>query len=432
MLKPSALQSTVAAAVLVALACVPFPCHAELLFDAETLIQASGSNITVTGYSVPSFVYWNDDSLMDLVVGEGGGTSTQGKVRVYLNSGTPTQPQFTSYFYAQSQGADLVVPSAGCLGAFPRVVYANADSRKDLLVGLSDGTVKLYLNTNTDAAPAFDAGTFLQMGEPGSKVTLNVGARATPTVLDWNNDEKRDLVIGGLDGKIRVYVNAGTDSSWDFRTLQFVQDGGADLVVPAQRSSPHVTDLDTDGKKDILSGDTEGQLLFYSNSGTDASPSFSGYSIVEADSVPINLPGYLRTRPFVCDWNGDGVPDVLVGAGDGLVRLYPGIDPNVGVAEGPTTEPAPIVRLLGGTPNPFNPIVTISFELTRSATCRLSVYDVSGRRLVVLADRFFPAGKHDVVWNGTDGASRDLSSGVYFVSLDADGVLESNKLVLLK
>ena len=99
--------------ILSVLVLAPPTCLAELLFDAEALIQATGSNIAVTGYSVPSFEFWNADSLRDLIVGEGGGTSVQGKVRVYLNSGTATHPQFTSYFYAQSAGADLVVSSGG-------------------------------------------------------------------------------------------------------------------------------------------------------------------------------------------------------------------------------------------------------------------------------------------------------------------------------
>jgi hypothetical protein len=211
-----------------------------------------------------------------------------------------------------------------------------------------------------------------------------------------------------------------------------VQDNGTDLVVPAARSSPHVVDLDADGKKDILSGDTEGQLLFYYNSGSDASPSFSGYSLVEADSVPINLPDYPRSRPFVCDWNADGVLDILVGAGDGLVRLYEGINPNVSVAEGLVPEPGPVARLLGGSPNPFNPEVTVAFELSRPADCLLSVYDISGRRVAVLVDKFLPAGKHEVSWDGTDSASRPLSSGIFFVLLNAGGDSRSGKLVLLK
>ncbi len=95
--------------------------------------------------------------------------------------------------------------------------------------------------------------------------------------------------------------------------------------MPTGRSCPAVRDLDGDGKKDLLTGDTNGQLLFYSNAGTDDAPSFSGYTLVESDGTAIDLPGTPRSRPFVCDWTGDGEPDVLVGAGDGKVHLYQGI-----------------------------------------------------------------------------------------------------------
>ena len=94
------------------------------------------------------------------------------------------------------------------------------------------------------------------------------------------------------------------------------------LVVPGQRSSPAILDLDGDGKKDLLSGNTNGELLFYSNAGDDASPTFSGYTSVQSEDVAIDLPGTPRSRPFVTDWTGDGVADLLVGAADGKLHLY--------------------------------------------------------------------------------------------------------------
>lgn len=39
---------------------------------------------------------------------------------------------------------------------------------------------------------------------------------------------------------------------------------------------------------------------------------------------PIDLPCASRSRPFLGDFNADGVPDILLGAGDGLVRWYAG------------------------------------------------------------------------------------------------------------
>jgi len=292
-----------------------------LNLGAEELVQAGGIDIAVPGYSVPSYVDWNNDGAKDLIVGEGSG-AYPGKVRVYLNIGTQSNPQFSSSFYAQSDGADLTCPGSGCLGCFPRAVYWNADAHKDLLIGQTDGTVKIYLNTGTDT---FDDGAFLQVGQPGAKTNINVGARATSTVVDWDNNGAKDLVTGAYDGKIHIFLNEGTDTLPDFRSETFAQEDGFALAVPSSRSSPVILDLDGDGNKDILTGNTYGQLLFYSSVGTDAAPAFSGYSLVDSDGVPIDLAGSSRSRPFVCDWTGDGYLDVLIGASDGKVHLYQSI-----------------------------------------------------------------------------------------------------------
>jgi hypothetical protein len=239
------------------------------------------------------------------------------------------------------------------------VVYWYADANKDLLVGRADGRVQIFLNTNPDNDPEFDGGTFLQVGLPGAKVDIDVGSRATSTVVDWNNDGSRDLVVGALDGKIHVYLNQGADDDPNFVSETIAQEDGADLVVPSARTSPVIGDFDEDGMKDLLTGDTNGQLLFYSNVGTDEAPGFSGYTYVEADGVPIDLPGTPRSRPFVCDWTDDGVRDVLIGISDGKVRLYQGLCDTDITGDGKTSL-SDLAELLGaygsttGDPN-YNP-----------------------------------------------------------------------------
>jgi hypothetical protein len=304
----------------------------------EELVQANAVDIEVPGgYSVPSFADWNNDNLKDLVIGEAGDYG-DAKVRVYINMGTESKPQFSDYSYAQSEGSDLTCPASGCLGCFPRVVYWDADAHKDLLVGQADGTVKIFLNIGTDESPTFDSGTALQVGFPGSDADLDVGSRATPTTADWNNDGKTDLVVGGLDGKIHIYLNCGCGGAvpphfyLSQPSGQFAQANGQDLVVYGNRSSPEILDLDGDGRKDLLTGNTNGQLLFYRNVGTDSEPNFADYSLVESSGIDIDLPGSPRSRPFVCYWTGDGhfgpidgYLDVLIGAADGKVHLYQGI-----------------------------------------------------------------------------------------------------------
>jgi hypothetical protein len=299
----------------------------------EEIIQANGVDIEVPGYSVPSFVDWNNDNLKDLVIGEGG-SNRDGKVRVYLNVGTESNPQFSDYFYVQSEGADLTCSPSGCMGCFPRVVYWDSDERKDLLVGQANGTIRIFRNMGTDEKPRFDDGPLLQVGERD----IDVGDRATPCVVDWNNDGRIDMVVGALDGKIHVYLNCGCSGTVrpSFLTSQAagtcIQVNGSDLIVYGNRSSPVIVDLDGDGKKDMLTGNTNGQLRFYKNIGTDAEPSFSDCTRVQSNGVNIELPSSPRSRPFVCFWTGDGhfgpidcYFDVLVGASDGKVHLYRGI-----------------------------------------------------------------------------------------------------------
>jgi hypothetical protein len=293
----------------------------------EQLVQRNGINISVSGYSVPSFVDWNNDGLKDLIIGQG---PSPAKVRVYLNVGTQFAPMFSDYFYVKSNGVDLSVSASGCLGCFPRVDYWDDDDLKDLLLGRSDGKVYIYLNIGSDEDPTFDSGQRIRVG---SGTNLDVGDRATPTTVDWDSDGRKDLVVGGKDGRIHLYINCGSNGavppSFDLSPSQgdyALLSSGWSLYAQGGRSSPVVLDLDGDGNKDILTGNTDGELLFYKNVGTDAEPTFSDdYLLVCSDGEPIDLSGSARSRHFVCDWTGDGYLDVLIGARDGKVHLYQSI-----------------------------------------------------------------------------------------------------------
>ena len=107
----------------------------------------------------------------------------------------------------------------------------------------------------------------------------------------------------------------------------------------------------------------------------------------------IDLEGGSRSRPFVCEWNRDGQSDVLLGYGDGLVRLYTGVEHyhHTGAPEF-ALEPGAI--LLAPRPNPALGRSEIAFDLTLAQRVRLDVYDVSGRRVAQHADRAFGPGGH--------------------------------------
>jgi flagellar hook assembly protein FlgD len=59
----------------------------------------------------------------------------------------------------------------------------------------------------------------------------------------------------------------------------------------------------------------------------------------------------------------------------------------------------------------------------------LSVYDLSGRCVDTVASGVFKAGEHSVVW---DPSQSSISTGVYFLRMDAPGTVVTEKLVIIR
>jgi hypothetical protein len=83
-------------------------------------------------------------------------------------------------------------------------------------------------------------------------------------------------------------------------------------------------------------------------------------------------------------------------------------------------------------PNPFNPSTSIRFHLPEAAHVHLSVYDVSGRQIAVLADEFITDGTHEIGWDGRDSQGSAVESGIYLYNLKAGKKRLSRKMLLLR
>jgi hypothetical protein len=89
--------------------------------------------------------------------------------------------------------------------------------------------------------------------------------------------------------------------------------------------------------------------------------------------------------------------------------------------------------LHAGTPNPFRSFTQIRYDLPAPGRVTLSVFDISGRRVVdLLNDVLKPAGRHGLRWDGRDGAGRELPQGIYFCRFDAGGRTDSQRIVRLR
>lgn len=202
------------------------------------------------------------------------------------------------------------------MGASPRVVDWNNDGKKDLLVGDVAGTITIYINTNTDSNPMFTKQGVVMVG--GTNFITN-GGSAEPFPVDWNNDGKVDVVCGGSDGLLYLLINEGTALVPVFNRSVYIQSGGVDIGTDSAKSKPCVADWNSDGKKDLLVSFSGGWIYYYENVGTDSAPVFNGSSFLVVEGVELDR---LSARCSVYDWDHDGTLDLIVGDGDGFLWFY--------------------------------------------------------------------------------------------------------------
>ena len=103
-------------------------------------------------------------------------------------------------------------------------------------------------------------------------------------------------------------------------------------------------------------------------------------------------------------------------------------DPALDVHDRPI--PAPRVMHVSCYPNPFNTTTTISFTLPKASEVKMEVYDVLGREVksaYPCGATEYSAGEHHVAFDGSE-----LPSGIYFVRVEAGGMVQTKKMMLLR
>ncbi len=78
-------------------------------------------------------------------------------------------------------------------------------------------------------------------------------------------------------------------------------------------------------------------------------------------------------------------------------------------------------------PNPFNPVTNVEFAIAKLGFVSLKVYDVMGKEVAALINSKLSPGTYKYDFNGSN-----LSSGVYFYKLEADGFVDTKKMFLMK
>ncbi len=316
-------------------------------------------------------VDYDGDGNLDLVVGVGDwadygwdnaytadGKWTAGPLRGFVyfvrNSGTTAAPDYAA--------PDKVMVGDKTLETFgwpsPNFADFDGDGDLDLLCGEFLDGFTYFENVGTRTLPEYAAGRrlTLPMGVqgfpsawlatqeaaqlPGAPRSLTMDLEMiTPTAIDWDKDGDLDLIVGDEDGRVAFVENTGKftfDHTPQFLPPVYFQQEACDLKCGAL-ATPVGVDWDGDGDMDIISGNTAGYVVFFENlSGAGVErPKWAAPRRLEADGQVIrpmagangSIQGPAEakwgyTTLSVADWDGDGLPDILMNSILGRVMWF--------------------------------------------------------------------------------------------------------------
>ncbi len=78
-------------------------------------------------------------------------------------------------------------------------------------------------------------------------------------------------------------------------------------------------------------------------------------------------------------------------------------------------------------PNPFNPMTTIPFSIPRSGRVTIEIYSILGQHVATILNEYMSAGHHSIVFKADN-----ISSGIYFYFIKADGFNQTKSMLLIK
>ncbi len=135
--------------------------------------------------------------------------------------------------------------------------------------------------------------------------------------MDLDGDGKADVISGSWSGTITLFKRDGDK----FAGGEKLKHADGKPVNPANGSHAFAFDWNGDGKIDLIIGTAGGEVLFAPNIGTRTKPVFGEAKPLSAGGKPIAI-DHGDAAPVVADWDGDGLPDLVVGGGNGSVVWF--------------------------------------------------------------------------------------------------------------
>lgn len=314
-------------------------------FLPPVYFQQQADRVACGALATPCSVDWDNDGDEDILCG-----NTAGYLLFVENLGTDDAagpPRWAAARRLTAAG-EVIRIQAGPNGSIQGPCEAkwgyttltvgdwDHDGLHDLVLNSIWGKVVWYRNQGSAHRPELAAAQPLQVAWPAAPPKpawnwwtpaaqeLVTQWRTTPVVVDWNRDGLNDLIMLDHEGYLALYRRTRTAGELQLQPGEriFVTREGEPWRLNERtaggsgRRKLCVVDWDRDGRLDLLVNSKNADLL--KNVGE-----LNGRTVlVDQGALSEQDISSHTTSPTTCDWNRDGVPELLIGAEDGF--LYHG------------------------------------------------------------------------------------------------------------
>jgi len=304
-------------------------------FLPPVFFQQQSDDLKFGALVTPYSFDWDGDGDEDLICG-----NTAGYIGFIENLDGGNPPKWAAPKYLKAQGSVIRI-QAGANGSIQGPCEAkwgyttlsvadwDQDGLPDIIINSIWGKVLWYRNIGSRRKPKLAAAQPVEVAWPGKtpKPTwmwwqpkgkqLVTQWRTTPFVFDLNKDGLNDLVMLDTEGYLAFFERAKENGNLKLLPgRRIFKDEKDDLLRLSKRQAGGsgrrklcMADWDGDGILDLLINSRN--IDFYRGLNADS------YRFKKAGPVDDRLLSGHSTSPTVVNWDGNGMPDLLVGAEDG-------------------------------------------------------------------------------------------------------------------
>ncbi|MCO6475076.1 MAG: VCBS repeat-containing protein [Phaeodactylibacter sp.] len=328
------------------------------VFKSPVYFEQKAGHVKFGALATPYSVDWDDDGDEDLISG-----NTAGYIGFIenLDGGNPPKWGKPQRLTADGEVIRIMAGDSGSIQGPAEAKWGyttlsvadwDGDGLKDIIVNSIWGKIEWFKNIGSKGAPALAASQPVQVAWEGSPIPkpewnwwdpapgeLATQWRTTPQAIDWNKDGLTDLVMLDHEGYLAYFerfkdgetlrlrpgkrIFYGTNASEFGRKNEVENEQPGPLRLntgkygKSGRRKWCFADWDQDGDLDILLNSTSVALL--ENTGEEGGKVQFAFRGNLSDQ---KLAGH-TTSPTTVDWDGNGVPDLLLGAEDGFFYYLP-------------------------------------------------------------------------------------------------------------